>query len=212
MKKIALILCSLFLLTACNSNTTNNANQKNSSDNIASQNKKETVNQGQSSSNTNDQNVGKTVSVPNFGQLTVVKQSDPINEEHTTGPFKLVLKSISVLELKPDDQMKEYLGDDIQSAIFVEMKASNTSEDTNSFYPDQSTLVVNQKEQLNADILGSEQIGGEFIGPVEKEGVVVFFSKTPAQEINDFKIKIDPGHDSAFNPVGEELMLQYHYN
>lgn len=204
MKKLAIVLCVLLALTACNKET---AVKSNSNENTAvSQSEQETSSDKQENSN-----IGKKVTDPNIGTFTVVNQSGPINKEYSSGPLKLFLKSISVMEFEPTKQAKELFGEDIKSTIFVEMKTSNTEKETNSFYPDQGVLVVNEKEQINADLASSEELGGEFIGTVEKEGVVVFYSKTPANEIKSFKLKVDAAHDENLNTLGEDILIDYSY-
>lgn len=205
MKKLAIILCALLTLTACNKETNVNTD---SNENIPVSESE----QNNSSDKQEESNIGKKVKDPDIGTFTVVSQSGPINKEYSTGPLKLFLKSISVMGFEPTEQAKELFGEDIKSAIFVEIKTSNTAKETNSFYPDQGVLVVNEKEQINADLLSSEAVGGEFIGTVEKEGVVVFYSKTPPKEIKSFKLKVDAGHDENLNPLGEDILIDYSYN
>lgn len=63
------------------------------------------------------------------------------------------------------------------SAVGVQFKIENTTEGKFVTYPDQATLVTSTGEQVEADMIYSEDIGGEIDKGVIKEGDVIFYLK-----------------------------------
>ena len=93
------------------------------------------------------------------------------------------------------------------SACKANTATENTSDDTLSFYPDQSTMVTNKK-QLEADFLFSASIGGDFYGNVEKEGLVYFIYEEDLRDVDKMRLFVKGAVDNDFNKVGEDIELE----
>lgn len=61
------------------------------------------------------------------------------------------------------------------SAVGVKFKIENTTEHKFDTYPDQATLITSTGEQVEANLIASDSIGGDIGEGVIKEGVVLFF-------------------------------------
>lgn len=143
------------------------------------------------------------------GKFEVIKKTD-INELKESGPFKLKINYISSLEFEPTKEMSVFLEpneDGLANLIAVHMTIENTSDDTLSIYPNQSTLIANKK-QVDSDIFMSAEVGGDFYGNVEKEGLVFFVYDGVLEEVEDFKLIIKGAHDGSFNSIGEDIEFE----
>ena len=55
---------------------------------------------------------------------------------------------------------------DVVTVVTINMTASNSTDQTISFYPDQATLVTDTGQQVDADLWFSGNVGGDFLGKV----------------------------------------------
>lgn len=89
------------------------------------------------------------------------------------------LKS-TIQKVVVSDQAPGY-GDDgkeiITSAVGLKFQIENTTDGKFTTYPDQATLVTSTGEQVEADMLVSDHLGGEIDKGVIKEGNVIFYLK-----------------------------------
>ncbi len=144
-----------------------------------------------------------------IGTFSIAKQVKDLDEIATSGPMELAITGIQAGELEPDDVYIDLFdGKEKVTIITVGMKAENTSEDTTSMYPDQAVLTTNTGDQVDADLFLSDSVGGEFFGPVNKEGEVLFQLDTPASEIENIKLIISGAHDENFESVGEDVQIE----
>src|SRR5690606_26822698 len=95
--------------------------------------------------------------------------------------------------------------------VTIAMKVENTSEDTISIYPNQAALTTNTGEQVDADMLLSDDIGGEFFGKVNKEGDVIFQLDAPADEITKVKYIMDGAHDTSYNSLSDQIQVDLEF-
>ena len=135
--------------------------------------------------------------------FTVIKQDDSVNEEKTTGPFTVKVNKMRIATLKNNEDydylfMDEFQGKDTITVITLDIEVENNSSETNSIYPDQGTIVTNTKEQKEADMFFSDDVGGDFIGEVIKKGNVSFLLESEAEDITSFKYVIGGPHDEDF--------------
>jgi len=154
------------------------------------------------------QEVGDTLSFEG-GTMELLKVAT-IDETFTTGPIEMTVTKISVMNFQPNDLTKPAFDDkDNVTIIGVGMAVENTSADTINFYPDQSNLVTNTKEQVTPNLLISEQTGGEFFGEVVKEGVVGYVVESAPSDIEAITVNVMAPSDEAFSTVGEPLTLDF---
>jgi hypothetical protein len=143
-----------------------------------------------------------------MGKTTILKKKKDMNELVENGPMKLTITGIQSATLEPAADYKEMFDNkDKLTVITVGMKAENTSKETVSFYPDQATLTTNAGDQVDADPLLSDEVGGDFFGPTKKEGKVIFQLDTPAKEISEIKLVIPGASNENLDSLGEDIQL-----
>ncbi len=92
--------------------------------------------------------------------------------------------------------------------VILNVKVENTSDKTISVYPDQATITTNTGEQLQAETFISDQVGGEFIGKVKKEGNVMFVANSKPEEITNVKFIMDGPHDENLTSLAERYTVE----
>ncbi|MEM9541743.1 MAG: hypothetical protein AAGA60_19890 [Cyanobacteria bacterium P01_E01_bin.42] len=153
------------------------------------------------------QNPGDTAT-NEAGKATLVKIARP-EETIETGPMKMTVKTINIVDWEPSDQLKPVIQKEgTVTMISVSAIVENTSEDTISFHPNQAQIVAG-KEQTQANLIMSEQVGGEFIGQIEKKGKIIFILDTPAQDIETVKMVINAPNNESLQSVGDKVTLEY---
>lgn len=128
------------------------------------------------------------------------------------GPIKLFIDGLMVLEVEPNEDMKELVFEDQDKvrAIVTNMRAENTSEDDVEFYPNQSIMVTDTGEQVESDMLLMGDIGGEFLGKVKMEDQTWWILKDPDKDIKTVKMIINPPSDAnSFDDLSEEKRLEF---
>lgn len=140
------------------------------------------------------------------GKRIVTGTNYGINETQTSGPFEITVINAQAGQLEVSDpDMIEFLGDESLATVSIEIEVTNNSDNTNTFYPDQSIIVTDQGNQVNSDILLSDKVGGDFYGQVTKHGSVAFTYDGNAEDINRIRYIIDAPHDENFDSIGEDL-------
>lgn len=125
-----------------------------------------------------------------------------------TGGFTLAIENLGYLNR--DDlgaEADDVLEADTQTVLALNMTVENTTDDTLAFYPDQSTLIVGN-QQVEAHFFLSEQVGGDFIGNVVKDGVVMYetsLSKDEVEALGEVRYVVDGPHDEDFERVGDDV-------
>ncbi|KRG12988.1 hypothetical protein [Lederbergia galactosidilytica] len=128
------------------------------------------------------------------------------------GPVKLHIDSLTVIDIEPDEDNKEYLfdGKDKVKAVIIDMQVENTSDDDIEFYPNQSILVTDTGEQVESDMLLMGEAGGEFFGKVKKEGQTWWILKDSEKDIKTIKMIISPPHSAdEWEDLAEEKRLEF---
>ncbi|MDY0395491.1 hypothetical protein RWE15_14980 [Virgibacillus halophilus] len=123
---------------------------------------------------TKDENVQES----EVGKMTITYKDKDINENAESGAIKFNVYAIQVGDLEiAKDYQDSFDGKEKATAITMKVKSENTSDETMGFYPDQATLTTDAGDQVDADMFLSDDIGGDFIGKVKKEGNIIFFSR-----------------------------------
>lgn len=145
-----------------------------------------------------------------LGKVTDYYSNDKLNYSIKTGPMKLEFSKIMVYEIELKEQYKaQFKGADVINVIALKSKVENTSKDLVNFYPDQATIVTDTKEQIDASMIASDHIGGEFIGEVEKEGTVAFLLNKSVADVKKISINIDGPSNDSFDRVGEDIKAEF---
>lgn len=156
-----------------------------------------------------DSSVGK-VDKSEFGRVEVIKEKKNINDIFESGPIKLTITDVQISKVNPSPNYKSMFNDkDEVTSVVMAVEVENTSDETISFFPDQGTIVTNTKEQKEAEIFLSDEVGGDFIGQVKKKGNIIFILDSNAEEINNVKFVLGNASNSNFESVGEEIIVTY---
>lgn len=147
-----------------------------------------------------------------IGLMTIYKTNDKVNLEQQSGPFIVkVLKSrLSTLEVNEDSRFM-FNGKDKVTILTLYIEAENTNGETNFIYPDQGTIVTNTKEQIECNMWLSDNIGGDFIGKVIKEGNIFFVLDSQPEEITEIKYIISGAHDENLDNIGEDITFELNF-
>jgi len=95
-------------------------------------------------------------------------------------------------------------------ALFaIDIDVENTSDEDISFYPDQSTIIISTKEQIEANMWFSEDVGGDFYGQVKKSGQVYFvIPNSVGEDINHIQWRIDAPFNSDFDNLTDNIIIE----
>ncbi|MET3575042.1 hypothetical protein ACFFIY_04700 [Bhargavaea ullalensis] len=147
------------------------------------------------------------------GEADPEEQEDPwtyyeeAKHEETWNDLKFKIEKVAVSDEMPgmDDEGNEV----IKSAVGVKFIIENTSADkVYSTYPDQATLVTSTGEQVDADMLFSDSLGGEIHEGVIKDGGVYFYlERGAASEISWIKLNWNSSYE---DPAGNYDNDEYH--
>lgn len=125
-----------------------------------------------------------------------------VNVSGTSGPMKINITKVTLdNSYNYDDYSKPI------KAVVLEVSVENTSSDTINWYPDQGTLVLNTKEQIEDPILYSDDLGGEFHGKVIKKGKIAFKTASSFDAISSMNFIINGAYNADYDNVGEDLSL-----
>lgn len=206
------LLCtSLVMLAACGATTEQQieTSQSEAIPEVKADKTTESKPEGTTNKNSEELAVGETRQTQ-IGEMTLVKKLD-VNETFTTGSFEIKISTISVANIMPNESSKAmFQGKDRATWLSIGMEVKNISPDTLSFHPNQGVVVVGS-EQKNADLLMSEDVGGDFIGEVIKKGRVLFVLDTLPDEVSSVKYVIDPPFSTTnyTGSLGEKLTLEF---
>lgn len=152
---------------------------------------------------------GVEVKEGEIGRLTIFKKSEEVNAFQESGPFTVKVNKMQVAKLEVSENYKSMFNNkDIVTIVTLEVEVENKSSETNSIYPNQGTIVTNTKEQKEAHLSLSDDVGGDFIGEVIKKGNVIFVLDSNAEEITSFKYVIDGPIDSNWDKLGEDIIFE----
>jgi len=125
------------------------------------------------------------------------------------GPINLEINKVQTSRFAVAEDFKEsFKNKDEVTMIILNIKAENTSDKTVSVYPDQATITTNTGEQLQAETFISDQVGGEFIGKVKKEGNVMFLADSKPEDITSIKFILDGPHDENLEKLAERYTVE----
>lgn len=169
---------------------------------------------------------GMTITVKDDGTGTTTDESGVkktplftnrnVGFEMECGPmiFKINAVQLSTF-VSSDESINSFLDIDADTEvtlITLEVTAENTSDEDINFYPDQAQLVTDQKEQITSEMFLNDDVGGEFLGKVEKTGLIYFVAKkSPADAINTVTLRINAPHNSDFESLGEHIAVTINF-
>lgn len=200
-KKLLIVALSLMLvLTACSSSEPKKEEPKKTEEKVEEkkeETKTEEKKEESTSNNADDSEIGK---------ITKVISKD-INIEKNTDELNTKITDVTISTVDPNEKGSELLQTQEKkpTVIAVGYKVENKTDKTLRFYPGQAPLITNTKEQLTPNQLLTEDIGGDFIGKVVKEGYAIYVSKSKPEELKNLKIVIDAPNGEDYNPIGKNV-------
>lgn len=126
------------------------------------------------------------------------------------GSMQLYINNMSVYDLRPNED-NLYTFDDQEQVrvVFVDMKVKNTADQDVTFYPDQAVLVTDTGEQVESGLIGDD-LGGDFLGKVEKEGMAMWVLNDSKKEVKNIKMIISaPYGTESMDDIGQEKRLDF---
>lgn len=130
----------------------------------------------------------------------------------TTGTINYSINGVQVSKLTATtDEAATLLGVEKGKEITVvalDTSCENTSDGTVYFYIGQSTITTNTKEQVDADMILSDYIDGEFLGNVIHSGNIVYLlQNSAADQVESITVHVDAPTDDSFSPIGDEVTI-----
>lgn len=172
---------------------------------------KEVSNKTEASTN-DESKTGEVVEENGMKKVPVITDKK-LNKKGESGPIKYNIKAIQVSKLTATtDDMASALDvekDKEVTLVAMDIEVENTSEKTISFYPDQSEITTNTKEQVSSEVFLSDSVGGDYIGKVKKSGTVFFILKNSStDDIDTITYHVDAPCDENFESVGDKVSVE----
>ncbi|WP_393965229.1 hypothetical protein [Exiguobacterium sp. S22-S28] len=131
-----------------------------------------------------------------------------LNVSTKLGPINFKINKVQTSVFKPVADYKEMFDNkDEVTLIAFEVEAENTSDATINFHPNQAKLTTNTGEQIDASMVLSEDVGGEFIGKVKKKGNVIFLAESAPDKITAVKFIADGPNDENFESLADRYTV-----
>lgn len=143
-----------------------------------------------------------------LGEKTVHFTNKKLGISTKLGPINFKINKVQTSTFKPVEDYKQMFDNKDQvTLIAFEVESENTSDATINFHPNQAKLTTNTGEQIDASLVLSEDVGGEFIGKVKKTGNVIFLANSAPEKITDIKFIADAPNDENFESLGERYTV-----
>lgn len=154
---------------------------------------------------TTDPNMEKS----DFGMKKIQYTKDNLGIATKLGPMNFKINSVQTSRLMIDEASRGMFEDKEEvTLIMLGVDVENTSDETVSFYPDQAVLTTSTGEQIDAEMMFVEQVGGDFIGKVKKSGEIVFLAESDPKEITQIKYIVEGPSDANFEPLAEQYTVE----
>lgn len=126
---------------------------------------------------------------------------------HCSAPASSVAPIEAVLADKESGMFfKEYADEGVKTVGGIKVEVKNTTGKTVNVYPTQGTLAIGD-EQINLSeyMLFSDNVGGEILAGITKEGVIVFGSKRSLPEsIKKIRYIVSSPSDDKYNRLADK--------
>lgn len=166
---------------------------------------------------TKDTNTEKVVK-ENGMVRTPVFTNKKLNLEGEVGGVKYNYKEVQISDLTFETEeaasIFEAKKDDELVSIVFNTEIENTQDKDVSFYIDQAELITNTKQQVSPNLLLGDDVGGDLLGKVIKEGNIIYILKnTKAKDLKTLELRIDaPIDTNTFESLGEPVKLNLNVN
>ncbi|MGE7676282.1 hypothetical protein ACQKMV_22425 [Lysinibacillus sp. NPDC094403] len=151
---------------------------------------------------------GQETTESELGKLTVLYKDKELNTPVNNGPVKATLDKIQLSTLEPSESYKDtFDGKDKVTIVTIEASTENTVDETINYYLDQAKLVTDTGQQVDANLWFSDDVGGEFLGKVKKNGNIIWVLKHD-ENIKKVTLHISGASNEKIDRVGEDLKIE----
>ncbi|MBM0046805.1 hypothetical protein JNO63_06840 [Anaerococcus sp. mt242] len=227
-KLLALVLATSFVLTACGGEVTNatekskeetkvaegvNTEEKEDTEESEKQedSKKEIASETEDLEEDDDlynpNNIGKTIEDPSIGKADVIKTGKDVENNIKIKDIDFSINSALLAHVTPEDEEVKALWGDETDIIVINFDIANNSDTEYTFYPEQSTITTNTKEQLDPDLLLSGG-PGQFKPNTEVSGSVFYYPEKGLNEINEITLYLKSPYKDVSDGVDEEVPIK----
>lgn len=208
MKKRLIFSAALVLslgLAACGEEKAKEEPQKEETQTPVSTDKKEDTEKVDKKEETDG--VGETTE-SELGKMTVLYKDKELNMAVNSGPVNATLDKIQLATMEPSESSKEMFGgQDKVTIVTIEASAENTVDDTTNYYLNQAKLVTDTGQQVDSDIWFSDDVGGEFLGKVKKNGNIIWVLKHD-EAVKKVTLHISGASNNNLDRLGEDLKVE----
>lgn len=140
-----------------------------------------------------------------LGSNQIYMKNKALDISETIGSIQFAIDKVQTSRLSVEAAYRDMFdGKEAVTVVAMNVIVENTIDDTVNFHPNQATLVTNTGEQVTADLWYSEDVGGEFLGKVRKEGNVLFFVETMPKELTEVRFIVDGPFDANYEQIAED--------
>ena len=140
-----------------------------------------------------------------LGSNQIYMKNKALDVNETIGSIQFAIDKVQTSRLTVAEAYRELFdGKEAVTVVAMNVIVENTIDDTVSFHPNQATLVTNTGEQVTADLWHSDDVGGEFLGKVKKEGNVLFFVAAMPEELTEVRFIVDGPFDANYEQIAED--------
>lgn len=140
-----------------------------------------------------------------LGSNQIYMKNKALDISETIGSIQFAIDKVQTSRLSVEAAYRDMFdGKEAVTVVAMNVSVENTIDDTVNFHPNQATLVTNTGEQVTADLWYSEDVGGEFLGKVRKEGNVLFFVETMPEELTEVRFIVDGPFDANYEQIAED--------
>lgn len=209
--KLLTLVLVLSLLTACGGGNEGASQAENQGENIEPLAVENNIEEDSSDSNVDEDELGLIFEEDGVS-VEMVKAKREMNEVYESGPFILTLDSVGLARMEVPEESAFFFDDKSEvNLVILGVSVENTSDETLAFYPDQGTLVTDTKEQKEANLFLSDDLGGDFYGQVKKEGAITIIIDSEPEDINRMSFHIGGPFGDGIDRVGEDISLEINF-
>lgn len=141
--------------------------------------------------------------ITNLGEIDNLLLDEKVNLVKTSGPIKLVIKELKIVDVKADPQYADILKtNDIGHVVAIKAKAKNTSKSSVNFGIVDSKMAING-EQADAQYFNNEF--GEIMPGASVEGEIFFAFKKKLDKANELTWYVDrPSNPKTWQYIGDK--------
>lgn len=141
--------------------------------------------------------------VTNLGEIDSILLDEKVKLVKTSGPIKLVIKELKIVDIKADPQYADTLKtNDIGHVVAIKAKAMNTSKSSVNFDIIDSKMTING-EQVDAQYFDNEF--GEIMPDSSVEGEIFFAFKKKLDKASELTWYVErPSNPKTWQYIGDK--------